>query len=1132
MQAQDARGTIVGRVTDGSGAVLADANVQVTNDARGTTTSVKTNDAGNFTLPYLTVGTYTLAVESGGFKRFVQEKIEVRINETVEVNPQLQVGDAKEAVTITAETPLLSTSEVSMGQVVDTRRIEDLPLFAGNAMDLVHLAPGTVNGTNLRLRKAPFNNAPSQFSTDGGGNYQNEFTIDGISNIYSDGTQPRVAFSPPQSSVAEFKVQTTTFDATVGHTLGSVVNVSTKSGTNQLHGDLHEWLRNSVFDAPTIFQNRAGQKIPPYTDNRYGVSAGAPVIIPHLYNGRNRTFWSFTWEANKFGDPNNSQVSTVPTAKMRQGDFSELLALGSSYQLYDPFSTVANANGTYTRTPFAGNIIPQNRLDPVGLKIINTWPLPNQAGTSDYRQNFFLASKALEDYWTTIWRVDHSFSDKHRVFLRMHRDYWQENKNHFFGDNISGLILNRINRGIAFDDVYTLTPSFLINFRYGLTHQEFPEQRTSRGFNLSSLGFSPALTSLVNPDLATFPNVQAGGASQLAQWESGDGSTSSLIHSFVLNLTKLVGNHTIKFGPEFRLENEFRNRYNLDVSPQLVFNTTYVRASDSAATQPYGGELASLLLGIPAGSMGRTASYAERDKYYALYIQDDWKVSRKLTVNLGLRWDRETPITERYNRAVSQFAGTQSNPIEAAAIANYANSPIAEIPASQFRVRGGLQFAGVNGPREYYQQQSGAWNPRIGLAYQITPKTILRTGYGIFYGPIGVLYSNTIQTGFSATTPIQASLDNGVTYVATLANPFPNGLQQPAGSGLGLRTNLGQSLTVFAPERKQPYAQRWLFGLQRELPGSFVIDAAYVGNRNTRLNVTRELNGIPNQYLSTSPVRDQTRITYLSQTFPNPFFGLDPIYGRTISRAQLLKPFPEFNSIQMQDPVGYSWYHALQSRIEKRFSKGYAVQLSYTWSKAMEATQFLNEADPMPSEVIAQLDRTHRLVASGYWELPFGRNRWIGANWNRPVDFVLGGWQLSGMMQKQSGEPLAFGNRIFNGNLDDINVPNDQRNPEHWLNRNAGFNIVGAQQLANNFRQFPLRFSGIRGPGQERWDFSMIKRFAITERIRTEFRGECYNAWNHPSLANPNTDPTSAAFGTITSQDPPRSWQFALKFSF
>jgi hypothetical protein len=1131
---QDSRGTVVGRVGDVSGAVVPGAKVTATNTATGVVAAAETNAAGRYALPYLIPGTYLIEVEQTGFKKFAQE-IQVRINDQVEVNISLEVGAVSETVQVTAETPLLSTAESSLGQVIDERRVLELPLFAGNAMDLVHLAPGTVNGTDMRLRKAPFNNAPSQFSTDGSGNYQNEFTIDGVSNTYSDGTSPRVAFSPPQTAIQEFKVQTSAFDASIGHTLGSVVNVSTKSGTNELHGEAHWWHRNSAFDAPTIFQNRANQKLPVFQDNRYGVSAGAPVILPKLYNGKNRTFWFYAWEANKFGNPQNF-TSTVPTAKMRQGDLSELFALGSAYQVYNPFSTRPEAGGRFRRDPIPGNVIPENLLDPMGLKLLSYYPLPNQQGTNDFRNNYFFTGNALEDYWVHMGRVDHAFSDKHRIFVRFHRDFWEEDKNRSFGpDGINGIILNRINRGISFDDVYVFSPTFLFNFRYGLTQQEFPERRISQGFDLASLGFAPGVVNSVDQSLATFPRLQADGLTALSGWESGDGSTASLTHSFTAHLTKVAGAHNIRFGPEFRVYREFRNRFQTDISPDLNFDATYTRGPlDSAGNPTRGGALASLLMGIPAGNMTRTASYAEQDKYFSLYVHDDWKVTQKLTLNIGLRYEIETPITERYDRSVRGFAYDQANPIDAAARANYARNPIPELSVSQFRSMGGLTFVNADGNgRTYWKGEKNNLMPRFGFAYQALPKTVVRGGYGIFYNTIGINLTNSIQTGFSQSTPIQASLDNGLTFQARTSNPFPNGLIAPLGAAGGLATNLGQDLTFFQEERKQPYAQRWSLGLQQEVPAGFVIEAAYVGNRTTRLGVERNINALPAQYLSTSTTqRDQATIDFLNAQFPNPFAGLNPIYGQNTSRSQLLRPYPQFGNIRVSEPIGYSWYHSLQSRIEKRFSQGYTVQASYTWSKSMEATEFLNEQDPTLSEVVSSLDRTHRLVGSGIWELPFGRKRHWGQNWHPALHFIAGGWQIQGVYQRQSGAPLGFGNRIFNGDLDDINVSNEERSVDRWLNRNAGFNIVGNQQLANNLRQFPLRFSGIRGPNQDRWDFGAIKNFVLLERLTTQFRAEVFNAMNHPNLLGPGTDPTQANFGVITGQDSPRSWQFSLKLTF
>ncbi len=1134
LSAQDARGTMLGRVTDTTGAVIPNVDVRATNASTGVVASAKTNPAGNYVIPYLLPGTYIVSAELTGFKRFVREGVQVRIADSVEVNIAMEVGDVAESVEVRAETPLLSTAEASLGQVIDERRVTELPLFAGNPLDLVHLAPGITNTANLRLRKAGWNNAPSQFSTDGGGQYKNEFTIDGVSNTYSDGTSPRVAFSPPATAVQEFKVQTSSFDASLGHTGGGTVNLSTKSGTNELHGELHWWLRHSELDSRTLFQARSGQTLPVYADNRYGASAGAPVYIPGVYNGKNRTFWFYAWEANKWGVPSDF-TATVPTQKMRQGDLSELLALGGNYQVYDPLTTTPAPNGRFQRQPIPGNVIPTSRLDTVGTNLLNLYPLPNRPGTSDHRNNYFRTGKALEDYWVHMGRVDHAFSDKHRIFVRFHRDWWEEDKNRTWNDDVNGIVLERNNRGLALDDVYVLSPAFLINVRYGLTHQDFPERRVSRGVDLAALGFSQNLVSMIDSSLATIPRVAADSLTNLSGWESGDGSTSSLIHSGVANFTYLKGDHNLRFGTEFRAYREFRARFPYDVSPYFDFPNTYTRGPfDNSTAPPVGGDIASMLLGIPGGRMDRTASHAEQNHHWSLYFQDDYKVTRRLTLNLGLRWEYETPVTERFDRSVYRFAANVSSPIEAQAKANYANNPIPELPADQFSVRGGLTFVNTGGnPRGFWSGEKNNVMPRVGLAYQITDKTVLRAGYGMYYAPIGILFTNSIQSGFTQSTPIQASLDSGLTYLASTANPFPNGLIEPLGAAGGLSTYLGQGISFFRDERKSPYTQKWSVGLQQQLPFQWLVDVSYVGSRTTRLNIDRNYNFTPGQYYSTLPYRDQATIDYLGRNFPSPFRGTNPIYGANMSRASLLRPYPHFGDVTtVSEPMGFSWYNAMQARVERRFSQGYSFQLSYTWQKTMEATQFLNAFDPLPYYVVSAADRTHRLVMSGIWELPFGRGRRFGSDWHPALNFFAGGWQLNGVVQRQSGPPLDWGNIIFNGDLNDIVLPKDQRSVERWFNIDAGFNRNSQQQLASNVRTFPFRFSGIRADGQARWDFSLIKYFPIGERARMQFRAETFNAWNHPNLNVPNRTPTSSSFGIITGQDQPRSWQFALKLDF
>ena len=1132
---QESRGTIIGRISDASGAVLPGVTVRATNVATGVQATAKTNEAGSYNIPFLTPGTYRITAEVGGFKRFIQDDVEVRVSETVDLGIAMEVGAVSESVETRGETPLLDTATPSLGQVIDQRRVQELPLFAGNPTELTLLAPGIINATDMRLRKAAFNNAPSQIASDGNGQYNNEFTIDGVSNTFASGSTARVAFSPPVYAVREFKIQTSAYDASVGHTIGALTNLSTASGTNGLHGELHFWERNSAFDAPNFFNNKNNTKPAAYQDHRYGASAGGPVVIPRLYNGRNKTFWYYAWESNKWGGP-QAFVGTVPTAEQRRGDFSGLLRLGAQYQIFDPATTAPAPNGRFSRQPFVNNVIPTNRLDPVGLQLLNFFPLPNQTGTADGRNNFFRASKALEDYYVHFARVDHAFSERHRIFGRFHYDFWEEDKDDWFGNRSTAIILNRINQGFALDDVFVINPAMVLNVRYGVTYQEFPERRATRGFDLASLGFSPALVGLVSdPSLETIPRVTAGGYSQFGRWESGDGTNTSLTHSLSGNFTRLQGSHNMKFGADFRVYRAFGNRFPTDVAPDLNFPNTYTRGPlDNAAAAPIGQELAALLLGVPGGSMSRSASYAAQDKYLALYFHDDYKVTPKLTLSFGLRYELESPITERFDRLVGGFAFGESNPIEAQARANYARSPIPELSPDNFRVLGGLTFVNQGGnDRSPFAGEKNNLMPRIGVAYQLDAKTVIRAGFGTFYDTLGVNTTVPIQTGFSQSTPIQASLDNGLTYVATLANPFPGGLLQPQGAAGGLTTNLGQGINFFDPGLTHAYAQRWSVGVQRELPGAFVADVSYVGNRGTRLAVPRNYNNTPAQYLSTRSERDQATINFLSAQFPNPFFGTNSIYGRTISRGDLLRPYPHFGAVTVEEPIGYSWYHALQVRSEKRFTQGYTFQLAYTWSKLMEAVEFLNPTDPLPYESIGGFDRTHRLAVSGIWELPVGRGRRFGADLPGAVNAIIGGWQLSGVVTKQSGGPLGFGNRIFTGDLGDIVLPEDERTAERWFNTEAGFNRNAQQQLASNLRTFPLRFSGIRSDGQTRWDFSLTKNFPIREAVKAQFRAEVFNAWNHVNFGGPNTDPTSTAFGQITgTASDARSWQFAFKLTF
>lgn len=1158
--AQESRGTIRGRVTDTAGSALPGVKVEAVNAATGVTAAATTNEEGVFNLPFLVPGDYRITATGQGFKRFIQPSVPVRVSETIEVNAALEPGEVSESVEVQAEAVQLDTISPSQGLVVDEKRIQELPLFAGNPVgELSMLTPGVTNTTDMRARKAPFNNAPSQFTSDGNAQYSNEFAIDGIPNNFAVGNgTSRIAFSPPVYAVKEFKIQTAAFDAAIGHTIGSVANVNTRSGTNEIHGEAHYWAQNTAFNSRSFDNNRFNTTPAVLQDHRYGASAGGPVVLPWLYNGKNKTFWYYAYEGNRFGTP-FQYTTTVPTARMRGGDLSELLTLGANYQIYNPFTTVPAANGRFTRQPFAGNLIPTNLLNPVALNLLKLYPLPTAPGIVN---NWSVATKSQDRYDVHFVRLDHAFSDKHRAFARVHYDTWEERRtpvSTFLSPDTNLLVFNRDNAGLALDDVYTLTPTLVLNARYGLTYQKFPERRISQGTDLAALGFASALVSLVDQSLATVPSVTINGFARLSPWEDGDGANASLTHTFFVGATKLIDKHSLKFGADARLYRAFGNRYPQDISPAFTFSNAYTRGPlDNSPVAPLGQELAAFLLGIPGGQLQRTASFATQEKYFALYAHDDFKLTPRLTVNIGLRYEIETPFTERYDRLAANFDFNQPAAFEAAARAAYAASPVAELPVSELRAPGALTFANQNSSRSPFLNTRHALLPRLGIVWQFVDKTVVRAGFGTYYDSLGVNRVAPNQTGYTQATPIIPTLDNGQTYIATLQNPFPNGLQQPVGAAFVTPSTFNQAITFYDPNLKQPYASRWSLGVQRELPLGFLLDAEYVGNRGTRLRVFRNYNVTPARFLSTQPYRDQDTINFLSQQVRNPFFGLVPGATQQISRGQLLQPYPHLGTVGREEPIGYAWYHSLQTSVNKRFARGFTVQLAYTWSKVMEATEFLNATDPLPYEVIGAFDRPHRIAGSAIWELPFGKGRHLANNLPGWADLLIGGWQVSGFMQKQSGAPLGFGNVNYFGDLKNIPLPDDERDTgvgtvPTWFNttgvtalvRDArgnctpppnavGFNRDPNCQLGSNIRTFPTRFSFIRSDNQTRWDLSLSKTFALTERVKFQFRLDAFNAFNHVNFNPPDTGVTNPNFGRILSAavSNPRQLQLIGKLTF
>ncbi len=1140
LPAQDSRGTIVGRVTDKSSSIIPNIEVRATNQATSVAAVGHTTSAGDYRIGFLLPGFYTITAEAPGFKKYIRQGVEVRVTETVEVAIAMDLGAVSESVQVVEESPVMSTADASQGTVIESLAVQELPLLGGNPVELALLDPATMNETDMREHRAAMTNADSQWSSMGAGAFNNEFQIDGVSNTFADGSgHARVAFNPPSNSIGQFKIITNPFDASAGNTLGATVNVSTKSGTNVFHGEGHYYGRNNFFDTMDFFSNKNSVPQTVYQDNRYGASIGGPVNVPKLYRGQNRTFFFYAWEENRYSSP-QGWTGTVPTAAERTGDFSALLSTSlstttpSRYQIYDPYSTTPSTNGLYQRTPFANNIVPKSRFDAAGASLANLYPLPNQPGLAAGEQNFFNPSRSDELYWVHIARLDHAFSQNHRLFVRVNYDYWDEVKNKYL-PGIQGLNLNRINRGVALDDVILLGPNLVMHVRYGLTQQDFPEKRVTRGIDLKALGFSSNLVNLIDPTRMVLPRVTPSTFSQYSNWESGDGANTALTHDINTDLSTQKGQHSLRFGLGFRDYRAFGNRFQYEAAPDLSFGTSYtVGPSNTSAASPIGQDLASMLMGIAtSGTMQHQATSALQNLYLGGYVQDDFKIHPRLTLNFGVRYEVEWPMTERYDRMVTGFAFDQVNPIDAAARAAY-KSPIAELPNSQFKLMGGMLFAGQtpNG-RAIYPVHGHNLLPRAGFAWQASKRSTIRAGYGIYFGSIGVNSTIVQQSGFTASTPLQTSLDNGQTYKALVSNPFPNGLLPVTGASGGLSTFLGQGFTFYDPKKNLPYSQRWTVALQELLPAQILVEVSYVGNRSTHLNTARNINSTPLQYLSPLMTRDATVINYLGGTVPNPMYGLGPVFtSTTISRANLLLPYPQFGAMTMNDSQGYAWYHSLQVRGTRRMGHGVTVNMGYAFSKSMEAIQYLNSADLDPYRTLSASDRPHRVTGSVVWQLPVGRRRAYLSHMPKLLEAALGNWQMSGVVIRQAGGPLTWGNILYNGDPDQMALAKDDRTADHWFNTTY-FNKNSAQQLSQNIRYFPMRLSGVRADGQSKWDISMAKIFRISERVEFRLRTQVFNIMNHPNFAAPNLSPTSAAFGTITSTvGMPRTFQVAMTMQF
>ena len=1147
LSAQEFRGTITGSVTDTTGAAISAAKIIVNEINTNTKTETVSDTSGHYTAPFLLPGDYDVMVSAAGFKEALRRAIHVGAGDHPVIDMKLDVGDAKQTIEVTADVPLINSENASVGQAITTKEVEDLPLNGGTPLAFAALAMGVIATGQPGLIHPFDSGGAAGWSVGGTASQTNEILVNGSPDATWDG---RLAYSPPRDAVSEVRVKAFDVDAAYGHTGGGTFNQVIKSGTNQFHGTLSESNQPNTLTANNFFNNKAGLGNPVTHYNQYGATVGGPMLLPKIYNGKDKLFWFFAWEGLKDGQPNTA-FTTVPTDAERSGDFSALLKSGgSSYQLFDPRSGVLNGT-TITRSPYANNIIPTSQLSPIALALLKYYPEPNLPGAAkDGNNNFGNNSPTTDDYNNELGRIDYNMSNNNRLFADIRRTGYSQVKNNYFNNLATGSQLTRNNIGTSLDDVYTVNATNVLDVHFNFTRMAEAHPSPSQGFNPTTLGLPSYLAA--NSQYLQLPYITfASNSGFQALGNNGSNQLPSQSLQLYGTWSRMQGSHTLKFGLDGRQYNLNYLNYGNSVGNFAFTANTWVRsASNASSTVVLGQDMAEFLLGLPTGGQyDLNSSGAYYQHYFAGFVQDDWRLKNNLTVNLGLRFDHDGPWNEKYGRTVDGFDTTTPSPLAAAATAAYAKNPIAQLPASAFNVLGGLTYPAA-GQTAIFQTSSHLFSPRVGLAWtpmKLNGKTVVRAGFGMFVSPIsmaslsvaGSYSTNPIitQEGFSQSTTLTPSPDNYLNpaLANTLTNPFPTGFKGPAGASAGLGTFLGQTVNFLNPNFANPYSLRWNFGVQQQLTSSTMLEVSYIGNHAVHLPVTvTQLNTIPAQYLSRLPVRDQALITSLTSSTPNPFSGLATNQNTaTTTPAQLLARYPQFpvgsssgsTGVLLQDSsVGSSYFESLNVRLQKRFSNGLTLMGNYIHSKMLERVTWLNDTDPVPEKRISPFDHPNRFVTAITYDLPIGQGRRVNVA-SRWLDFVVGGWKVNTTYTYQTGAPLTWvnGSTTSPGDYVYFGAPIvlDNREANTTAFNTTAFDTKSTDAFQYHIRTFSTAFANLRMDGINQFDASILKQFRIGHegsKSYFQLRAEAYNIVNHATFSAPSTTANSSTFGDITAQ--------------
>lgn len=1125
LSGQEYRATLLGVINDSSGASVPGARVTVTNIESGVRSKTEAGPDGTYLVPFLLPGSYGLMVEREGFKAYRRSPVELRVNDRTRIDVKLEVGQITEQVTVSAESPLLEMASASNGQVIGNQAVTYAPLSGGNVFQLAQLAPGVqFAAANLKWQRPYDNGAWAELSINGGRSGSNEFLIDGVSNTrIMQNSRNDGSYVPPTEATQEFKVQTNSYDAQYGRTGGGIINVSIKPGTNRFHGVGYESMRRVSLRANETVNNANRTRRPDATFDQYGFEIEGPVTLPKLYRGKDRTFFMFALEKMRKVESPYGQT-TVPTQAERGGDFSQTFAPnGSVYTIHDPLTVHLNPNYVagkpisagnlqYIRDPFPRNMVPKDRINATAPEVMKDIPLPNASGDPVTHIN------NLYDVWSggykmpyknIITRVDHTFTERWKVFGRFNHNGRQDpwwNPHRMTGRSEPGYKV-RANYGSVLDAVGTLGPTTIVSLRAG--YNWFVDGDYYKSMDPYGLGLPKNLVSqLPAQDLyPTFelsgflmPRARPGPQSKPAQ-------QSSETYGYQASLTRIQGPHSMKFGGEYRILHDILKSFG-DTAGTYNFNRGWTSLGPEADSIYTGNSIASFLLGYMSSAVVTMQPQTYTSWHYrVLYFQDDWQVNRRLTLNLGLRWDFQSPAVERHNRQNRGFDFTARSPYQ--------------VPG--YDLRGGALFAGANGaPRGAFNPDRSNWQPRVGLAYRVldAKPLVFRAGVGRFYLP-------TVDTGgmvgFSQSTNVQTGTANYLPY-HTLANPYPNGLIPVPGASLGLKTQVGDAYTFNDPTRKIPYVWQYSAGFQYELTPGFLMDATYSGSRTQKIGVGKSINYLTPEQLAMGTA-------YLSAAVPNPFYGVLPIQTSrggqaSIQRRNLLLAYPQFSGLTANNQsIGRSWYNAFQFKAERRLKHGLSLLASYTVSKNMEAAQFKNPQDAQLARELAAFDMPQLLTLNGIYALPVGPGKtWL----NRGIgSHLIGGWVVSFFSLMQSGVPVG---------LSDWDLRGDPRlaagqTLNRWFNTSKDLWI---QRAPDTLRTTALRSPNIRRHTRPQYDVSLTREFRIREGHIFQFKANAYNITNTPLFNFPDTNPASAKFGRVDlpQRNDPRQVELGLRYAF